>query len=295
MTNTLTNDICDSHVHVVGPNERYPQSEGRLYTAGLATPEDLQAVALPVGVGRYVLVQPSFYGTNNSYVLESLDVLKGRGRAVVVIDPAATCASDWEALHKRGARGARLNLYSKYNPLAPGGLGDVLKRFTDNMPRSGWHIEVIASFQTVIESASALADSPIPIVLDHYGLPGDEKPDGELGRRMLNLLSLPHVWMKLSAPYRTGNDPLATKPPSEWLPALVRVAPDRCVWGSDWPFPPSRKNQTGKDVSLPYRPIDYQRTLEDFFSALPAAESDMILRDNPARLYGFRPNQNGNI
>jgi len=58
------------------------------------------------------------------------------------------------------------------------------------------------------------------------------------GRALLDLAALPHVWIKLSAPYRCSQDDLATSPPSEWLKALVQAAPDRCVWGSDWPHTP---------------------------------------------------------
>jgi predicted TIM-barrel fold metal-dependent hydrolase len=109
-----------------------------------------------------------------------------------------------------------------------------------------------------------------------------------LGRKLLNLVRLPHVWIKLSAPYRIGVDPVATKPPGDWLAALLRAAPERCVWGSDWPFAPQRKSQTDAATLLAYRPIEYRKLVEDFVAALPAqADADRIFRMNPARLYGF--------
>lgn len=76
MPDTLANEISDCHVHVVGPSEAFPQAEGRTYTAGLATLQSLRAVAEPSGVGRYVLVQPSFYGTDNSFLLQSFTHLR---------------------------------------------------------------------------------------------------------------------------------------------------------------------------------------------------------------------------
>jgi predicted TIM-barrel fold metal-dependent hydrolase len=254
----------------------------------LATPENLQAAADSTGVKRFVFVQPSFYGTDNSYLLRSLDLLRGRARGVVVLDSADMSTRQLEQLAQRGVCGIRVNLYSKFSPLAPGGLEDLLKRYTDKMPRVGWHIEVIAAVETVAAAESALAGSAVPIVIDHYGLPGNDGPESETGRGLLHLLSLSHVWVKLSAPYRIGADPLNTKPPADWLLALLRAAPDRCVWGSDWPFAPQRKNQTDAAIVVPYRPIDYRRLLEDFIGALPAAtDADRILRLNPARLYGF--------
>jgi predicted TIM-barrel fold metal-dependent hydrolase len=288
MPDTLANEISDCHVHVVGPVDAFPQAEGRGYTAGLATPESLREVAGPTGVKRYVFVQPSFYGTDNSYLLHSLDLLEGRARGVVVLDSAGMSARQLEQLAQRGVCGIRVNLYSKFSPLVSGGLEDLLKRFTDKMPRVGWHIEVIAPVETAVAAAPALADSPIPIVIDHYGLPGYEGPESKTGRRLLDLVGLLHVWVKLSAPYRIGADPLNTTPPADWLSALLQIAPDRCVWGSDWPFAPQRKNQTDAAIAVPYRPIKYRRLLEDFIRALPASmDAGRILRQNPARLYGF--------
>ena len=288
MPDTFASEISDCHVHVVGPVDAFPQAEGRGYTAGLATPENLREVAGPTGVKRYVFVQPSFYGTDNSYLFHSLELLAGPARGVVVLDSADMNARQLEQLAQRGVSGIRVNLYSKFSPLAPGGLEDILKRYTDKMPRKGWHVEVIAPVETVVDAAPVLAGSPIPIVIDHYGLPGDAGPESELGRRLLDLISLGHVWVKLSAPYRIGADPLNTTPPANWLLALLRAAPDRCVWGSDWPFAPSRKSQTDAATAVPYRPIDYRRLLEDFIRALPAEiDAGVVMRLNPARLYGF--------
>lgn len=293
MPDTLANEISDCHVHVVGPSVAFPQAEGRAYTAGLATLEQLRAAADPAGVGRYVLVQPSFYGADNSFLLQSLDSLKECGRGVVVLEPDAMSTRQLEQFERHGVCGVRVNLYSKFSPMAPGGLEDVLKRYIARMPRAGWHIEIIASLSTIAAAAPFIADSTVPIVIDHYGLPGNEGPEGALGSSLLDLLSLSHVWIKLSAPYRVAADPLATSPPAAWLSALYRVAPDRCVWGSDWPHAPQRRDQTDARISVPYRPLDYRRVLEDFIHALPAAAvADRILRLNPARLYGFRSGEN---
>jgi predicted TIM-barrel fold metal-dependent hydrolase len=288
MPNTTNSEISDCHVHVVGPVDKFPQAEGRGYTAGPATPEDLCEISSGTGVTRYVFVQPSFYGTDNSYLFHSLDLLQEKARGVVVLNPATMTTGQLEQLANRGVRGIRVNLYSKFSPLAPGGLEDMLKRYTDKMPRTGWHIEVIAPLETVASGVSTLAESPIPIVIDHYGLPGDATTQSAVGRRLLKLIGLPHVWVKLSAPYRIGPDPVATEPPADWLSALLSAAPDRCIWGSDWPFAPQRKNQTDALTVLAYRPIDYRRLIAEFIAALPGAtNADRVFRVNPSRLYGF--------
>jgi predicted TIM-barrel fold metal-dependent hydrolase len=242
-----------------------------------------------MGVTRFVLVQPSFYGMDNTCVLDTLDALEGNGRGVVVVDPLAFSPRQIEEYGRRGVCGVRVNFYSKFNPLASAGVGEVLRRFMAILPRAGWHIEIIANLDTVIDAEAAIRSSTLPIILDHYGVPGNATPESSPGRKLLDLLRLPHIWMKVSAPYRVGAaDPVATVPPADWLAALTAAAPDRCVWGSDWPHPPSRGDQKDKNATLPYRNIDYRRLLTDFLRALPdPALAERILVSNPARLYGF--------
>jgi predicted TIM-barrel fold metal-dependent hydrolase len=279
---------CDCHVHIVGAPSQYPQVAERSYTAGLAPIETLRELGRPLGVTRCVLVQPSFYGMDNSCLLETLDALNGNGRGVIVADPVTVTPQQLEEYARRGVCGVRVNFYSKVNPLAAAGVAEVLRQFAAVLPRTSWHIEVIANLPTVIEAEEAIRGSTLPIVLDHYGVPGKATPQSDLGRALLDLLRLPHVWMKLSAPYRVGPDPLAVVPPAEWLAAFLGTAPDRCVWGSDWPHPPSRNDQLDTNATLPYRNIAYSRALEGFLDALPdPALVERILVSNPARLYGF--------
>jgi predicted TIM-barrel fold metal-dependent hydrolase len=286
--NVVSSGACDCHVHIVGPPSQFPQAAGRSYTAGLATLESLRAVAQPLGVTRYVIVQPSFYGTDNSCLLEALDALDGNGRGVAALDPAVMTPQQLQECARRGICGVRVNFYSKVNPLASVGIENVLQRFTEILPRHGWHIELIATLPTIVSAAAAIRCSTLPIVIDHYGVPDDATPDSDLGRSLLDLLRMSHVWMKLSAPYRVVHDPIATVPPAEWLAAFLKTAPDRCVWGSDWPHTPPRKDQRDMDVVIPYRNIEYQRALGDFLEVLPdPALAERILYSNPARLYGF--------
>ena len=254
----------------------------------MAAIETLRDLGRPLGISRYVLVQPSFYGTDNSCVLGTLDALRGNGRGVVVVDPLTVTSKQLEEYERRGVCGVRVNFYSKYNPLASAGVGEVLKRFIAKLPRTSWHIELIANLSTIIDAQAAIRSSTLPIVLDHYGVPGDATPESREGRALLALLCLPHIWMKLSSPYRVVPNPLATVPPAEWLSAFLSRAPGRCVWGSDWPHPPSRGDQKDTNAALPYRNIDYRRLLTDFLEALPEpALAERILVSNPARLYGF--------
>ncbi|HVB55951.1 MAG TPA: amidohydrolase family protein [Candidatus Acidoferrales bacterium] len=282
-----TAGICDCHVHVAGPIERYPQIASRSYIAELATLETLREIAEPLGVSRFAIVQPSFYGTDNSCLLEALDTLGGRGRGVAAVDADAASAGLLREYARRGVRGLRLNLYSAVGGYSPQHLDKVLEKTARILPDASWHVEIIAPLNRLTAAAATIARAEAKIVIDHYGLPG-RSPESSEGRSLLDLAALPHVWIKLSAPYRIADDPAATKPPADWLRALVRAAPERCIWGSDWPHTPERKDRRGANEKAPYRKIDYARALKDFCGAL--AEPNLaarILSVNPRRLFGF--------
>ena len=277
---------CDSHVHVVGPADRYPQVPERTYLAGPAPLDELKRRGAPHGIARFVIVQPSFYGFDNSATLDALDALAGDGRGVAVIDPGHTPDATLADMHRRGVRGLRINLYS---PLAAGRRMDHSFAATAAVARRmKWHIQVIAPLPVLLRSESLLAQSPVPVVIDHYGVYGHARPESGEGTRLLGLLRQPHVWIKLSAPYRLGDGPMSTRPDRDWVAELFAAAPPRCVWGSDWPHPPAADAHRGAASAAPYRNLSYDKLVEDFIAALPSpALADPIMRDNPARLYGF--------
>ena len=278
---------CDSHVHIVGDPARYKQAADRPYTAGIADLAVLQLLAARRGIARFVIVQPSFYLTDDTLLLESLDALGGQGRGVATVDSADAPPALMADYHARGVRGLRINLYT-----LPGGkpppLASVFAATASVARMQGWHVEVIAPLALLLEASRDLAFSPVPVVIDHYGLYSGFTPDDAGGRGLLALLGLPHVWVKLSAPYRSMDDALATKPDPAWLAAILAAAVDRCVWGSDWTHTPPHELQTGDAVAVPYRDLRYEDVVDGFLAALPsAATADKIMIHNPAVLYGF--------
>ncbi|MGA9455210.1 MAG: amidohydrolase family protein [Pseudolabrys sp.] len=277
---------CDSHVHIVGPADRYPQVAERTYLADVATLKQLERVSAARAIRRFVIVQPSFYGTDNSMLLEGLDALAGRGRGVAVISPETTSARTLSGMASQGVRGLRLNLYSPLREKAP--LAARLEAVEGHAHDLNWHIEVIAPIKLLSENASLLQDSRVPVVIDHYGLYAGTKPDQPDGVSLLEVLVQPHVWIKLSAPYRVSTDPLATRADPAWVAAILKVAPDRCVWGSDWPHTPPHDQHMGGAVLSPYRSLRYETLVDEFMAATGSAElAERILSDNPARLYDF--------
>ena len=288
---------CDCHVHIVGRRDGFPQTANRTYAAGVASLGALRALAEPCGITRFVLVQPSFYGDHNTCLLDSLAALQASrdcGRGVVVLSlRAATDALLREYAH-RGVCGIRCNLYSPAPGLAAADLGAMLRSWAGRLP-GGWHVEIIAPVTVLLASAQAIADFAAPVVVNHYGLPGSAAPATADGTALLKILALPHVWTKLSAPYRVLADALGTTPPADWLPAILQVAAERCVWGSDWPYTPEHAQQKGPNIPAPYRSLEYERVLGDFMAAVRCIAGDplhgglmrRILLENPARLYGF--------
>jgi predicted TIM-barrel fold metal-dependent hydrolase len=277
---------CDCHVHIVGPADRYPQAPGRTYLADIATVEQLERASASRAIRRFVIVQPSFYGTDNALLLESLAVLDGRGRGVVVINPETTSARALSAMAAQGVRGLRINLYSPLRETMP--LSARFKAVAGPAYELNWHVEVIAPIAMLAENSALLRRSRVPLVIDHYGLYADRKPGHSEGLALLALLVQPHVWIKLSAPYRVSLDPLAARPDADWLAALLRAAPERCLWGSDWPHTPPHDKHTGGDIVVPYRGLRYETLIDEFVAAVASEEiAERVLSDNPARLYGF--------
>jgi predicted TIM-barrel fold metal-dependent hydrolase len=279
---------CDAHVHIVGPADRYPQAPTRQYLADEAPIDRLWRQSAARGIKRFVLVQPSFYGADNTVMLESLDRLDGDGRGVAVVDPATTSSADLDQLVERHVCGLRHNLYSTPAARETKRLDQTFVALAELASDCGCHVEVIANLDVLVANADTLRSAEVPVVIDHYGLYGHARPESAEARTLLDLLQLRHVWIKLSAPYRVSDDPLATRPDPAWLAAILEVAAERCVWGSDWPHTPPHDQQLGAATPAPYRALSYEALVDNFLAALPSARlADQILIANPARLYGF--------
>jgi predicted TIM-barrel fold metal-dependent hydrolase len=278
---------CDSHVHIVGPADIYPQSPTSTYLAQAAPLDELLTLAVCRGIERFVIVQPSFYGTDNAVLLEALDALGGRGRGVAVVDHEAIAKATLATYAARGVCGLRLNLYSPMGNVDRARMAATFAATAALAVRQSWHVEVIAPIEVLVEEET-LAHAAVPVVIDHYGLFGLHAPASAAGRQLLGLLRYRHVWIKLSAPYRVSEDPLDTRPNRPWLAAILDAAKERCVWGSDWPHTPAHDVHRGGAVATHHRPISYEKLVDDFIAALGSAElTDMIMAGNPARLYGF--------
>jgi predicted TIM-barrel fold metal-dependent hydrolase len=217
------------------------------------------------GITHGVLVQPSFFGTDNGEMLDAVARDPTHLRAVVVVDRMAS-AQELSTLAQRGAVALRYNLHGVgHLDAAFNGAGRAL---LERAAALGWHLEVFANRGAVPRIARLLAPIAIPVVFDHFAAPD---ADGAPTYAALRELARTHeVWCKLSAPYRApGCDPAALA-----ARCIESVGDQRVVWGSDWPF--TRHEEANR--------------YEDLRAALGLWVGPLtprILWDNPARLYRF--------
>jgi 2-pyrone-4,6-dicarboxylate lactonase len=279
---------ADCHMHVFGPFDRYPLAAERAYNVAEAPLDAHERMKRQVGLERTVLVQASGHGMDNRAMLAALDVLGKRGRGIAVI-PLESSQNELESLHPAGVRGVRLNLAT----LASRHSGDpasLLERYARLVAPLGWHVQVFAPPQTLLLLEQPIERCPVPVVIDHMGLPdaaaGIEQPSF---RALLRLMQCTHVWTKLAGADRITRSSGRLRDAVPFMRALAAAAPDRLVWGSDWPNIGFHSGtQVHGDAALPHRELDAGELLDVLAEAVPdAAVRTAILAANPARLYGF--------
>ncbi len=246
---------CDTHVHVVGPKARFPLAPERSYTPRDAPADALAAMLDRLGLERVVLVQPSFYGTDNACMLDGLARLPG-ARGVAVLAPL-TPAAELDALHARGVRGLRVNIATAGSaPIEA--IAGAIATAARLCERHGWHVQIFVPAMAIVPLASILHDLAVDSVFDHFGLIA---PGGDTAtlHALEGLLASGKVWVKISGAYRIGDD-LNDPRIGRMARALCAANPDRVVWGSDWPHTPRHQLHTGgREVELPYQDIDTRR------------------------------------
>jgi predicted TIM-barrel fold metal-dependent hydrolase len=274
---------CDCHVHVIGPKGRFPLPANRRYTPSDATAAELAAMLKRLGMTRVVIIQPSFYGTDNACTLDGIAQV-GQARGVAVL-PAQVPAAELDALHRQGIRGLRLNIATAGGaPVEE--IKTKLAAAAKLCERHGWHVQLFVGADVIEPLAPMLRALPLDSVIDHFGLIAPGTTNGAL-RALQGLLESGKTWVKISGAYRISDDPNDARI-DPLARALCKANPERIVWGSDWPHTPPHTIQKPLDQESPFQNIDTRglldllpRWLED--DALIAR----VLVSNPAKLYDF--------
>lgn len=222
--------VIDSHAHVF--HRGLKLAPGRRYAPDYDAPLSLYLEQLDHnGITNGVLVQPSFLGTDNSYLVECLKQTSGRLRGIAVVDPNVS-TDELRELDGAGVVGIRLNLVGRSLPdLA----ASEWKGLLANVKAMGWQVEIQRNASDLAALAPQLLDHGVTVVLDHYALPDPKLGVADPGfQSVLKLGATKNVWVKISAPYRNG---AAGESFAKEAYPLLRNAYglDRLLWGSDWP------------------------------------------------------------
>jgi 2-pyrone-4,6-dicarboxylate lactonase len=269
---TLPVGACDCHAHVYGPFVEYPLPAAVPFKPPLASIEALERLWKSFGIGRGVIIQGSAYGEDHRALLAAIRQAPENRRGIALVKPDTSVAV-LDRLQTSGVRGARMNFVRHLsNGFDEARCREVIRRIEP----FGWHLELHIDAADLERLQRFVHESPVAIVIDHMG-----RVDATLGlsqppfQALLKLISSPHCWVKLS-----GADRLAKQGALEaavgFARSLIEVAPDRVVWGTDWPH------------------VNVDRSYDDeaLFGLLSEiALDDLSLKrlmvDNPARLYGF--------
>ncbi|VVE17207.1 GntR family transcriptional regulator [Pandoraea eparura] len=261
----------DTHAHVIAASDAYPMVPERSYTPPPAPEDKYLAMLDATGMTYGVLVQISVYGTDNRYLLETLRRHPDRLRGIAVVSPDVTDA-ELEAMHAAGVRGLRINV------LFGGGIGFMaMETLAHRIKDLGWHMQFLMDVNALPELMPRMTKLPVPGIVDHMGHTPVAQGLDAPGFSALRALVRDHgYWVKLSGAYRISERFPTFEDVTPFAQALIEDAPDRMVWGSDWPH-----------VSLTRMPnTGALRNLLPLWA--PDADTRRrILVDNPARLYGF--------
>jgi 2-pyrone-4,6-dicarboxylate lactonase len=280
-TYTVPEHACDAHFHVFGPQDRYPYGADLRYKPPYQPLEVYLKLARRIGFERFVFVQPSAYGFDNSCMFDAMRQLDASSRrGIVDLDKTSApdrILADWQEL---GVRGIRVNISPVRKPEAGLAASMVphISRLAALAHELSWHLDFLTPGWLVSELMPILRELPIEFSVAHFGL--FPTKDGVKQRGFQEFLSLVgdgsrRCWVKLTGIYRFSTAPgfVDVKPFAE---ALIATAPEQLIWGSDFPH-----------LSFHDRVGTIQLYNQFAEWAPSAATRKLILTDNPARLFGF--------
>ncbi len=261
----------DCHHHIYDPRFAY-QPDARLKPP-FATVADYRALQRRLGTSRNVMVQPSTYGTDNRCLLDVLAQMGENCRAVCVVNSRIGDA-ELKTLHAAGVRGVRVQ-FGLGNPVA----ADEVMPLARRIQALGWHMQFNMPPDDLVKMEALLLSLPVPVIIDHLGRAVDTA--GPQYVTVRKLLDSGHGWVKLSGAYLYGADgPPGYADSSTAAMGYLKAAPERCVWGSDWPHP----DATSGRVAMP----DDVTLLDLLAKWAPDAKlRHRILVENPEAFYGF--------
>jgi D-galactarolactone isomerase len=267
----LPANACDCHMHIY--DGRFPYVPNAALKPPEARVQDYRLLQKRLGTARNVVVQPSSYGTDNRCTLDAVEQLGKTARAVAVVNTSVTDA-ELKRLAASGVRGIRFNLVQ-----AGATSVDMLEPLSKRVHELGWHVQLHMLGDQIVEIKEVLQRLPSAIVFDHLGrIPGSASVSHPAFGVIGKLLEKGQTWVKLSSAYQDSK----VGPPSYadmmgLAQAFVKAAPERMLWGSDWPHPTVKSTKPDDAILLDL--------LSDW--APDERTRRRILVENPETLYGF--------
>jgi 2-pyrone-4,6-dicarboxylate lactonase len=259
---------CDAHTHVIPSHATLAAHAA--YTPAPAPFAAHRGMLRALGVERAVVVQPSIFGSDNGAIVAAIAQAPEFLRGVAVVEADVSDAA-LGALHRQGIRGLR------FNPMLGGSGLDAMRALAPRIAAVGWHAELLVDGQRLPELEATLLGLPCRLVIDHLAsLPAEADTAAAPCRTLCRLLGERDTWIKLSGAYRLAAD-AADHRLAARAQMLYAAAPQRVVWGSDWPHVAcATMPDAGALLNL----------LADWFER-DAGVLQRILADNPARLFDF--------
>ena len=264
---------CDAHCHIFGPAAKFPFDKDASYHPPDAPFEQLQVLHKKLGIERAVIVHASCHGPDMRATLDGIARSGGKYRGTAIIDEKYS-DKDFQKMQDGGIRGVRFNFVQHL-----GGRPDMafFHRTVARLKEMDWHLILHLDAQDLVELREMFMKIPVPMVIDHMGRVVAAKGlEQEPFKVLLEFMKNQNTWVKVCGAERVSSKGPPFDDAVPFAQALVAAAPDRILWGTDWPHP-----------NVKIMPNDGD--LVDLFPQM-APEPELqykILVDNPARLYGF--------
>jgi predicted TIM-barrel fold metal-dependent hydrolase len=263
-------NAADCHIHIYDP-----RFEPAIQKPTNGTVADYRLLQKRLGVARVVIVTPRAYGTDNAVTLDAIGQLGiANARGVAVVRPEVTDA-ELKKLNDGGVRGIR---FTTANPETAVTTVDMIEPLAKRVAALNWHVQLNMPASQIVEHADLLRRLPATLVFDHMGQPPPEAGIGHPSHAVIrSILDRGRAWVKISGAYLNSKiGPPAYPETTALAQAFVKAAPERCVWGSDWPHPTPKVHPDDAvlfDLLLAWVPDEATR--------------NRILVSNPEALYGF--------
>lgn len=270
---------CDCQFHIYGDPARFPPRANAPYPPiTSASFAEAQRMHRAIGFARGVIVHSAIYGSDHRLLLHALESLgdRDRYRGIGILDDNVS-DTELERLNAAGVRGARFNFIRFF---AIEQREAEVRRAMARLREVGWHARLHVNGEDLLQNSALLRSiKDIPMVIDHFGHVGFAGGiDRPVIRWVLDTLKHENWWVMISNGNRDSKMEAGWDDAVPYGKAFIEAAPDRIVWGSDWPHPQwtKRMMNDAEEVELLYRYVDND-----------AALLKKILVDNPARLHGF--------